>query len=175
VIFQKGASGLKKETNRCHRIIRHPLYCSQMDAISADEKDRIYCGHDLQHALDVARIMRIYNAELALGISVDLIYGAALIHDIGRAVQYRTGIPHDRASAVLAEKILPECGFDETETRQIADAVLRHRENKNGSDTSQTLGTLLCRADKESRLCFLCDAADTCKWPDTKKNRQLRI
>ena len=166
---------MKEETNRCHRIIRHPLYCSQMDAIAADEKDRIYCGHDLQHALDVARIMRIYNEELALGISTDLIYAAALTHDIGRAVQYRTGVPHDRASAELAEQILPACGFDETETRQIAEAIRHHREYEKGSDISRTLGTLLCRADKESRLCFLCPAADTCKWPDTKKNHQLRI
>ena len=58
---------------------------------------------------------------------IDVYKRQALLHDIGRASQYETGIPHDRAGALLAETVLKDCGFDEDETAEILDAVGRHR------------------------------------------------
>ena len=47
------------------------------------------------HFLDVARLMMILNVKEDLKISDDMIYATALLHDIGRHIQYRQGIGHE--------------------------------------------------------------------------------
>lgn len=135
------------------------------------EKGRIFCHHDMVHFLDVARIGRILNAEEGLGVKTELIYGAALLHDIGKHLQYKEGIPHELASAELAAGILSRCGFDEKETSVIIDAIRGHRDP--GAALEKNLKGILYRADKLSRACFCCPAEGDCNWERGKKNLNL--
>lgn len=158
--------------DRIDRILKHNLFNVCLNKNKAAEKDRIFCRHDMTHFLDVARIGRIINAEEGLGVEVELIYAAALLHDIGKHMQYSEGIPHELASAQLAPGILSDCGFDKKETDVIIDAIRGHRD-ENSADEKNLKG-ILYRADKLSRACFCCPAEGGCDWKDGKKNLRLR-
>ena len=165
-----------------NRIWNHPLYRQEYAGLQELERDRIWCGHDLQHFLDTARLMWIRNLEEGGQLKKDLIYAAALLHDLGRARQYTDGTPHDEAGVQLAEEILPACGYTATETRLVCAAIAGHRGSCRSGMTVQTeqaeaarkLAAYLYRADKESRNCMICSAADTCNWPEKKKNLTLK-
>ena len=122
------------------------------------EASRIYCRHDLTHALDVARIAWILNLEEDQGLDKEVVYAAALVHDIGRWREYETGISHAEASRDLAEDLLTACGFTPAETDAILLAVGGHR-----SSGGDGLSGLLYRADKLSRNCPGCASIQTCK------------
>lgn len=156
---------------RIDRICRHPLWRESVDAIRELERDRVFCRHDTAHFLDVARLAYIENLEKSLGIPREQIYAAALLHDIGRHLQYREGIPHDRASAMLAETILQDCGFSEAERTEILAAILQHRTAETAA--GDNLAGLLYRADKASRACLFCTADADCNWSETRKNRTI--
>ena len=96
---------------RVNQICKHPLWVESVKKIQALEQQRIFCRHNIPHFLDVARLSWIENLEQGLGISKELIYAAAMLHDIGRHLQYTEQIPHDKGSAMLAEEILKDCGF----------------------------------------------------------------
>ena len=83
---------------RVNQILQHTLYQSCRRQIDEKEKDRIFCGHDMGHLLDVARLAWIFNLEANQEISKERIYAAALLHDIGRHIQYENGTPDRRAS-----------------------------------------------------------------------------
>ncbi len=151
---------------RVQQIWEHPVYQDHLRRILEAEKDRFFCRHTPDHFLDVARLIRIYAAEVEADISKEVIYSAALLHDIGRALQYEKNIPHDQASCRIAEKVLEECGFLRKEREEILDAIGHHRNQ--GSES--LLGQLLYRADKASRLCFCCQAIKECNWSEEKKN-----
>lgn len=189
---------------RISRIWDNDLYRRELIAIQKTEAGRKFCRHTPEHFLDVARLMYIETLEKGLPLPKDLIYGAALLHDIGRARQYLDGTSHEIASAYLAGRILPECGYSKEETKTIQFAILEHRseaevsnnaaDNEAGSNAAASnaaagnaavsnaaegdrseladvLAGLLYRADKKSRLCFLCDAEDECDWPEGRKNK----
>ena len=156
---------------RIDEILKNPLYREYVQANKEAEADRRFCRHDMGHFLDVARIARIMNLEEGLKLDQELIYAAALLHDIGRYVQYREGTPHEMASAGLAPRILEECGFAPGEEKQILEAILSHRDASVAGEKS--LRGLLYRADKASRACFACAAEQECDWKSDKKN--LRI
>ena len=158
--------------DRINRIVSHPLWREAVQDIRELEKDRIFCGHTVSHFMDVARLAEIENLREGLGISREMIYTAALLHDIGRAMQYRQGSPHHIAGGQLAEKILPDCGFSAGETDEIVEAITRHRAKETGED--RELSGLLYRADKASRLCLFCEAQAECNWSDEKKNLLLK-
>ena len=157
---------------RADRIRRHPKWREYMEQIRALERDRVFCGHGAAHCLDVARLAYIEDLERNLNIPVELIYAAALLHDIGRPLEYQRGIPHHQASAAAAEPILRDCGFSGEEQETILAAVLRHRTE--GTALEDNLAGLLYRADKASRDCLLCPAADACRWSPEKKNLTLK-
>lgn len=157
---------------KCSRILRNEKYLKILSQTEEAEKDRIYCNHGINHLMDVARAAYIINLENKLDIRKELIYGAALMHDIGRYAQYTEGIHHHKAGAEIAEEILPECGFTADETKQIADAVKCHRKN---SGRIKTLSDVIAAADKQTRMCMVCGAADTCKWSDDEKNMDIVI
>ena len=100
---------------RVNQILKNQVFSEQLKKLSRLEQGRIYCGHGIDHLLAVARIAYIKTLEEGLPFQKDIIYAAALLHDVGRAAQYETGIPHDQAGALLAETILSECGFDAAE------------------------------------------------------------
>lgn len=156
---------------RINRILHHPMFRECMAKNEAAETDRIFCKHDVAHFMDVARIGQIVNLEEAVDLEPELIYAAALVHDIGRHVQYADGTPHEKASAVLAPKILAECGFDDKETGVIVDAVLHHRDVSVKEE--RNLRGILYRADKLSRACYACKAEAMCDWKKDKKNLEI--
>lgn len=164
---------------RVNRILRNPVYRGALQKNKEAEKERRYCHHDMAHFLDVARIAMLLAAkeqivaakEQSLPISEEIVYAAALVHDIGRYRQYEDGTPHEEASAALAADILLESGFTEKETRVITDAVRSHRDA--GIAEEKSLRGLLYRADKLSRACFACPVQEDCNWSAEKKNMQL--
>lgn len=155
-----------------NQIISHPLWQENMQKIRELEQTRIFCRHDADHLLDVARLAYIENLEQNLGISRERIYGAALLHDLGRAKQYEDGTPHDIAGGELAEKILKDCGFSDEDRREIVEAISGHRNTQTGEN--EGLSGLLYRADKASRQCLFCSARKDCNWSDEKKNLILK-
>ena len=157
---------------RIDKILKHPLFIENLRRNVCEEADRKFCRHDMAHFLDVARIGRIINCEEDFGLSVEILYAAALLHDIGKHLQYVEGVPHEEASARIASSILVDCGFDKKETAVIVDAIASHRDNsvKGGKD----LRGLLYRADKASRACFACEVQEECNWKNEKKNLEIR-
>ena len=73
---------------RINEISDHPLWKLHIEQLKEAEKDRIFCKHGIEHLLDVARIAYIENLEENCDISKEMIYAAALLHDIGRFLQY---------------------------------------------------------------------------------------
>lgn len=133
------------------------------------EDDRIYCRHNLTHFLDVARICYILCLENNVSVSKDVIYSAALLHDLGRAYEYKNGTPHDLASIEIAKEALPHTSFNESDKSLVLSAIEHHRTKSD----SLNFESLFYRADKLSRDCYNCKAHD-CKWDDHKKNLEIK-
>ena len=154
---------------RCQRIYEHPLYQHCMDNIERAEVGRIFCLHGIEHSMDTARIGYIMILERGLNIDKELFYAAALLHDSGR---YNPMIKdHAEASAINAELIMPDCGFEEDEVLAVAQAIRSHR-----VDNSQDIfGKILYEADKKSRLCYNCRACAECYWEEEKRNLVIEI
>lgn len=157
--------------DRINEICRHPRWLESVAAISSLERDRLFCKHDVAHFLDVARIAYIENLEQGLGIARETIYAAALLHDIGRHLQYTKDIPHEQGSAAEAQPILEDCGFSRQEQEEILSAILGHRNPETGA--AGDLAGLIYRADKASRSCLFCHARQACNWSEEKKNLTL--
>lgn len=213
--------------NYTQRVLEHPLFIKIQKEISKLEDGRIYCHHELAHALDVCRIAWILYLEVYTigegenGLSGkaeatttsgcrsesasprspksfrqgesavpsgesmatgkperldqmrDRIYVAGLLHDIGRAAQYTTGVHHSIAGIPLAEEILNDIGCPEDWKQETLEIVSEHwgREEK-GLEPDST-AYYIDRADHLSRNCFACAASDTCKWKEEEKNRRL--
>ena len=160
--------------SECQRIYEHPLYQKELERIRKFEVDRIFCNHGFDHFMDVARIAYILNLEHNLGISRNIIYAAAILHDIGRAKQYDEGIPHEEAGADLVGIILADCGYSDSDIAVIVDAIRNHRSN-HVDNTQNTLGDILYIADKTARQCFDCTAQKECNWSMEKRNMEVYI
>lgn len=156
---------------RINKIMSHPLYVSNQEKIETLEENRIFCRHGMSHSLDVARILYIKTLEEKLSIKKDVVYGVALLHDIGRGLEYEDGVPHHEAGAKLASKILQDCGFTEEECNQMVHAIGAHKEKNDEED--DILCKLLYESDKLSRNCFDCKAESDCYWPDEKRNPHI--
>ena len=133
---------------RVNQILQHTLYQSCRRQIDEKEKDRIFCGHDMGHLLDVARLAWIFNLEANQEISKERIYAAALLHDIGRHIQYENGTPHQIAGLPIAEQILTDCGFYPEEMKEILYAIENHRNKEKGR--SIRCSNLLAAVPKKS-------------------------
>lgn len=158
---------------RRNRILNHDLFIRCMKQIEAAEVQRRFCRHNMAHFLDVARLAMLLNTMENLGVEEELVYAAALLHDIGRHIQYENGTPHELTSARLAPDILKDCGFDTNETAVIVEAIRAHRKQEAASEPN--LNGLLYRADKMSRSCFVCEAEGECDWKAGKKNLRLQL
>ena len=157
--------------NRVNAVWKHPLYQEAYEKIQELENGRRFCGHSAEHFLSVARLAWIRNLEDQAGLDREAVYAAALLHDIGRHRQYLEGIPHHEASAELAARILPDCGFRAEETEQILEAIRGHRSPE--VKTEKSLRGYIYQADKLSRNCLACAAEPECDWPEEKKNREI--
>lgn len=156
---------------RVNQIIKHPSYIQLMAELSKYEKNRIFCKHDIEHLLGVARIMLLSSYERSLTLDKESIYAAALLHDIGRVSQYTLGVSHEEAGCELATVILKECGYSEEENRVICHAIRNHNQPKD----NDLLGELLRYADKLSRNCYFCTASSNCNWSEEKKNKGVTL
>lgn len=177
-----------QSTNIIEAIRRHPLYQEYYKRLEQAEKDRRFCCHQINHLLDVARIAYIQNLEEGLGFSKDMIYAAAILHDIGKVRQYEEGIPHEIASAEIAEVILkdislekyrePSAGeteknvFSKEEQQEILRAIRSHRVCR---EEMTSFEKLLYISDKKSRQCFACPVEQECNWSLDKKNMEIDI
>ena len=163
-----GSAGIGERVNR---ILENKDYRRYLAKNEAAEREREFCRHDMVHFLDVARLAALLNLKEGHGVEEELIYAAALLHDIGRHLQYAEGIPHEEASAVLALPILEACGFRQEEGERIRRAILAHRSGEAAERPG--LEGLLYRADILSRSCFSCKAEKKCDWKQEKKNLKL--
>jgi putative nucleotidyltransferase with HDIG domain len=159
--------------DRIDKILKHELFLFHLNQNNAAEADRRFCRHNIQHFLDVARIAEILNLQEKLGIDREVVYAAALLHDMGKHIQYENGTPHEEAGGDIAPKILEDCGYSGEETDMIKDAILHHRDKSIMNEGS--LRGILYRADKASRVCFACEAEPECKWDMNKKNMNILI
>lgn len=157
---------------RIDRLLEHELFKEYMEKIYECEYNRVFCRHNMEHFLSVARIAHILNLKYKLKIDKACVYGAALLHDIGRFKQYEDGTPHDKASAALALKIVRDCRYDEEESDMIIEAIRNHRNGEVREEKS--LRGIIFRADKLSRSCFACPVERECNRKEEKKNRALR-
>lgn len=154
--------------NRFNDILNDEKYLYYLMKNKEFEKGRKFCKHNLRHFLDVARIAQLINLEEKLGFEREIIYVTAILHDIGRSIQYENGTAHEIASWEIAKDILGNYKFDEEEVEFIRQGILGHR-NKN----SEGFSLLMYRADKLSRQCITCKAENECNWSNEKKNYKI--
>lgn len=155
-----------------NRILTNETYCKELDRLRKLEKDRVFCGHDIEHFLDVARIVMIICMEKNIEVEPDVIYSASLLHDIGRAEEYTENIPHHIAGKKKAEKILNETGCCEDMKKKILSLIFNHSNEDNEKDSPESI---FYTADKKSRLCFACASRDICNWHENRKNIKIEV
>lgn len=158
-------------SQRINQILKNPTFQEHLFKIKHYEVERPFCTHDLTHFLDVARIGYILNLEKELRIPQDIIYGAALLHDIGKWEQYEKGLAHQVASAELCVPILEAAGYNQEEIKKMREAILTHRDAT--VEGEENLLGLLFMADKLSRKCFECKMVNQCDWPFIIKNNHI--
>ncbi len=151
------------------QLLENEEYKGALEKIGACERERVYCRHDFTHLMDVARLMWQRVLEEHVKLDKEQVYLAALLHDIGRVREYEEGISHDTAGKELAGEILVHIGYPPGPAEDILEAIGRHREDEGGP---LLLGALLRDADKKSRPCFYCAAADRCKWSQDERNTE---
>ena len=171
--------------DRVNKVLFHPQYQQYYQEIQSLEADRKFCGHTIDHFLAVARLSFIMVQEAGLDIDKEVVYAAALLHDIGRYLEYTKGTPHHEGSVLIAQELLPECGFNDTEIAIIIQAIKGHREAFQKRyckawdeelyklSDADNFAAIFNQADKLSRNCFACSVADECNWPVEKKNTKV--
>lgn len=159
--------------DKVNQIINHPLYMKQLALIDTYEAKRIFCGHDFQHFMDVARIGYIYVLENGLQVDKEVVYAYGVLHDIGRAVEYGGGESHDLASIKIAREILEDTTYTADERKLIIKAIGSHRDGAVAEQSS--FEGLMYKADKASRACWQCPAESQCYWDKKKKNLRVEV
>ena len=74
----------QRRMQRIWKIYEHPLFIEGLVKNKDAEKERIFCHHDMNHFLDVARLMYIFSMERGYAFGKEEIYATALLHDIGK-------------------------------------------------------------------------------------------
>ena len=162
-----------EKQDRINEILRHKQFLRYLKENEKAEENRVFCKHQIEHFLDVARIAYIKILEEGKRDKKELVYAIALLHDIGKHRQYFYGTPHEVASAELSEEILVDCGYEKAEREQIKTAILNHRTKP--TKQSDIFSKILYEADKQSRNCFFCKAKTECHWSEEKKNKQILL
>ena len=152
-------------------ILKNEVFNKSLEEVAFLERDRIFCRHGFDHLLDVARIAWILNLEHGAPYSKEMIYAVGLLHDVGKYLQYTEKIPHHISGARMAEPILSQAGFDADEIRIMVQAIYHHR--KPVTEDKKSLDYILYTADKMSRRCYCCPAADRCDWKASQKNMTI--
>ena len=74
----------QRRMQRVWRIYEHPFFEEGLAKNKDAEKERKFCHHDMNHFLDVGRLMYIFSMERGYALGKEEIYAAALLHDIGK-------------------------------------------------------------------------------------------
>lgn len=156
--------------DKINRIYNNKKYKEYLKKLETLEKDRVFCRHNMEHFLDVARITYIQVLEQKLDYSKEVIYAIALLHDIGRVLEYEKGIPHNEASVIIAKEVLADNLFSEDEVTLILNGINDHRK-----ESKDLLSKIIHKSDKLSRICFKCNAESECYWSIEKKNNKINI
>lgn len=144
-----------------NKILKHPEFIRYLELNAEAERERKFCRHDIGHAVDVARVAYIIALENRFDLSRDIVYAAALLHDIAKWKQYGGGVDHASEGSVLAEQILKDIGMNAQDTELILDAIRSHRTK---GKSNSPLGMVLYAGDKACRLCSQCSVIAGCKW-----------
>lgn len=178
------------------KVLKHPIFLKFIKEIKDMENGRSYCHHELEHAVDVARLAWIYYLEDTLAVDApnvtelhrkwessgvwtdeietkkDLFYTAALLHDIGRGVQYQTGVHHSVSGLEPAKQILEDVEIPKDWEKQILDVIAEHADD-NMDRLEKDLEYYIAKADHDSRLCFACEVRESCKWTEDEMNNTV--
>ena len=141
-----------------NKILRNDAYKKLLEQLHELESDRKFCKHDMEHFVSVARITLVLCSEKGVSIDPDIVYAAALLHDI--------------ASVHLAREILEEVGCADAMQGKILSLIGSHRSKDNAENSLESIFYI---ADKRSRLCFCCDAQDECNWYIDKRNMEIKV
>lgn len=165
------------------KLLQETGFLQLLEKLEQLEQKRQFCRHDLGHLLDTARIAWIRALEQRQeNIEKEMLYLAALLHDLGRIQEYEAGIPHQEAGAALAAELLEQIGYPGEKAELVRRAVAGHRRGSAAADAAERqnrrsaldgadrLRELLTWADKKSRSCFYCKAQEVCRWEQEKRN-----
>lgn len=151
--------------DKINEIFLNDKYVKLLNELNELEENRVFCKHGIEHFLDVARIAYIKVLENNLSYSKEVIYAIALLHDIGRVLEYKANIPHHEASVIEAEDILSQTTYSTEEIGEIIKAISMHRK-----EADDELAKIIYESDKQSRNCFSCKSEKECYWSKEKKN-----
>ena len=161
---------------RVNAIWQHPLYQTYYRRLEELEQDRPFCRHQMSHLLDTARIACIRSLEAGLGLDREVIYAAAILHDIGKSLQYEKQIPHEAAVRRIAAEILgtlpPDAAFSEAETEMILTAIEGHRRLR---PDPQPSGTAPVRERQGIPDLLLLSRRTSVRLERRKKNKEILI
>lgn len=169
---------------RVNAIRNNEIYQKAMMQNESYERNRSYCQHGFVHQMDVARIAYILILEKGLKVDKEVVYATALLHDIGRYLEYEGKMSHHEASAMIAEEILNLVGYKKEEIELIVETILKHRsqssyninmDNANTSKRNVEFYDIFYQADKLSRNCFQCQESASCNWPEDRKNKGIIV
>lgn len=130
------------QMERINKVLLCEDYLNITQEIITLEQGRPFCIHTLQHFIDVGRIAWILWLEEVCDAARDFsvskngeqinikecFYAVGLLHDIGRAQQYLTGLKHPLVSAKLAAPLLEKAQFNKLEIEIIISAIKAHNQ-----------------------------------------------
>lgn len=152
------------------RLLALESYRQALRALEDQEADRIYCKHNLDHFLDVARVTMLVCADFDIPADKDVVYLAALMHDLGRLDKGQAD--HPVASAQLADQWLEAIDFPADRRPEVIRLIEGH--GWRGPAVPSNLLEAFSLADSLSRPCYQCPATDSCHWPADRKNAYPR-
>lgn len=141
--------------DRVNAIWNHPVYQKYYRRLEKLEEKRIFCRHQMTHLLDVARIARIRSFEIGLGLDPEVIYAAAVLHDIGKSLQYEEKIPHEAAGVKIAGEILESLPEGKRFTEQEKKMILTAIEGTGGSGKIRSRWRGFCMRATRRQGCAL--------------------
>lgn len=157
---------------RLNLILMDPFYLQCLERNKLAEVDRKFCKHSFQHAIDVARItymLCLESESLAKFIEEnnlkstevlkEVVYTAAILHDLARWKQYESGGDHALLGGDMAGEVLQKYSFQPREIELIISAIRQHRSL---GSSPNLLDNNLNLADDLSRPCTQCSAKDDC-------------
>lgn len=156
--------------DRVNQILHNTKFQKYINELENLEKERQFCLHNIEHSLDVARIAYINILENKLSFSKEVVYVIALLHDLGRVLEYKQNIEHHEGSVIIAKEILEDISFSKEEKAQIITSISNHRD-----ESTDTLSSIIYISDKISRNCFKCKMQSECYWSDDKKNFNIKL